>query len=270
MWYLTQQYWFWLILALVLGLVIGWMTFAPRKTSWWSGWVPLAAIAFGIGLALAWMKLIRGLPGLWLDTALLFFTAYIAGCFLGSWFKGLFAGAEAPQTLAMAAAAPVMAAVPVAPVKAEPVARVAAPVEAMPAVAETRPELQAAAYIEGQDKIAGARPAGFAGPRNGKADDLKLIKGIGQQNEGRLHALGIWHFDQISSWTKQNVLWVGSYLAFPGRIEREDWVKQARQLAAGKETEFSKRAKWGLVPTSLDDGSKGQGNIKNVPRKTGE
>ncbi len=85
----------------------------------------------------------------------------------------------------------------------------------------------------------GERPQGLAAPRDGRGDDLKRIRGIGPQNEGRLHGLGIWHFDQIAGWTADNALWVGSYLAFPGRIEREDWVSQAKQLAAGAETEFS-------------------------------
>ncbi|WP_218823402.1 hypothetical protein [Inquilinus limosus] len=105
---------------------------------------------------------------------------------------------------------------------------------------------------------------GLAAPRGGKADDLKRIKGIGPQNEGRLHGLGIWHFDQIAAWTKANVDWVGSFLAFPGRIEREDWVGQARQLAGGLETEFSKRVDAGLVETSRDDGSKGQRNVEKT------
>ena len=118
--------------------------------------------------------------------------------------------------------------------------------------------------VEGEDQIAGARPVGLAAPRGGKADDLKLIRGIGKQNEGRLHGLGIWHFDQVAAWTKDNALWVGSYLAFPGRIERESWVVQAADLAAGKETEFAKRVKRGEVATSKDDGSLGQSNVEKV------
>jgi len=55
--------------------------------------------------------------------------------------------------------------------------------------------------------------------------------------------------------------WVGSHLAFSGRIEREDWVGQARQLATGAETEFSKRVAKGLVPSSADDGDKGRDNV---------
>ncbi len=122
----------------------------------------------------------------------------------------------------------------------------------------------------------GVKPQGLEAAREGKADDLKRIRGIGPQNEGRLHALGIWHFDQIAGWSADEVQWVGSYLAFPGRIEREDWVGQAKVLAAGADTEFSKRVAKGLVPTSADDGDKGQDNVakldkpvKPPPRKKG-
>ena len=94
------------------------------------------------------------------------------------------------------------------------------------------------------------KPTGLSAPRNGKADDLKRIRGIGKQNETRLQGLGIWHFDQIAAWSKKEVEWVGHFLAFPGRIEREDWVAQAKTLATGAETEFSKRVDKGEVATS--------------------
>jgi predicted flap endonuclease-1-like 5' DNA nuclease len=142
---------------------------------------------------------------------------------------------------------------PVEVAKAEPA--VAAPVIAEPAAAT--PVALAAMPAD-----AGTKPAGIEAPRGGKADDLKRIKGIGKQNEGRLHGLGIWHFDQIGKWTAEEVTWVGTFLAFPGRIEREGWVEQARLLAAGGETEFSKRADAGLVESSLDTtNDDGQGNV---------
>ncbi len=131
-------------------------------------------------------------------------------------------------------------------------------------VAVKAPEPAAAPKIEGEDKVPGRRPAGLVGPRGGVADDLKRIRGIGRQNEGRLHGLGIWHFDQVASWVKDEALWVGSYLAFPGRIEREEWIKQAKTLAAGKETEFSRRVAKGKVATSQDDGKTGQSNVEVV------
>ncbi len=73
---------------------------------------------------------------------------------------------------------------------------------------------------------------GLLAAHGGTVDDLKLIKGIGKQNEARLHALGIWQFAQIAVWTPENVKWVGSYLAFPGRITREQWVAQAVRFVA--------------------------------------
>ena len=119
-----------------------------------------------------------------------------------------------------------------------------------------------AAPAQAEASFEGSKPSTLAAPRGGKADDLKRIKGIGKQNEGRLHGLGIWHFDQIAAWTADEVKWVGGYLAFAGRIEREGWVDQAKVLASGGETDFSKRADAGKVATSRDDsGDDGQNNI---------
>ena len=118
--------------------------------------------------------------------------------------------------------------------------------------------------VEGEDQHEGRRPLGLADARGGKADDLKRIKGNGKQNEARLHALGVWHFDQIAAWSEQNIKWVGSYLAFPGRITREDWINQAKQLATGGDTEFSKRVAAGKVASSKDDGSLGQSNVAKL------
>lgn len=87
--------------------------------------------------------------------------------------------------------------------------------------------------VEGADTHPGAQPSGLKQPRNDKPDDLTKVKGIGSVNERKLNALGIWHYDQVAAWKKKEVEWVGSYLAFPGRIEREDWVKQAKALAKG-------------------------------------
>ncbi len=96
----------------------------------------------------------------------------------------------------------------------------------------------------------GERPPGLASARGGRADDLKRISGIGRQNEQKLNALGIFHFDQIAAWTHEQALWAGSYMAFPGRIEREDWIGQAKLLASGQDTAFSRRVAAGDVPTS--------------------
>jgi len=90
----------------------------------------------------------------------------------------------------------------------------------------------------------------LAAPRGGRPDNLTRIKGIGSVNEKKLNEHGIFHFDQIADWKKADVTLAETYLAFDGRIAREEWVKQAKLLAKGKETEFSKRVDAGQVATS--------------------
>jgi len=87
-------------------------------------------------------------------------------------------------------------------------------------------------------------------PRDGKKDNITRIKGIGLKIEENLNAIGVYHFDQIAAWTEENTAWVDSQLAFPGRAKREDWIGQAKLLAEGKETEFSKRVDKGEVSSS--------------------
>ncbi len=134
------------------------------------------------------------------------------------------------------------------------------PVPLSMAVAEPAPELSDEEKLAalGEDATplmradaVGTRPVGLDSPR-GKADDLKRIKGIGKVNEEVLNELGIFHFNQIAAWTPSEVKWMGIYLAFPGRIDREDWLGQARVLGAGRETEFSQRVDRGEVDTSKD------------------
>lgn len=91
------------------------------------------------------------------------------------------------------------------------------------------------------DDEEGQQPAALTTARDGKADDLKLISGVGPKLEKTLNGLGIFHFWQIAEFTPDNVAWVDRHLRFKGRIEREKWISQAKVLAAGQETEFSKR-----------------------------
>ena len=84
------------------------------------------------------------------------------------------------------------------------------------------------------------RPRGLTAARGGKADNLQRISGIGPKNEMILQGLGIFHFDQMAEWTKTEIDWVEDHLRFGGRIAREEWTKQARLLADGKEAEFTK------------------------------
>ena len=87
-------------------------------------------------------------------------------------------------------------------------------------------------------------PARLKAPRKAGADDLTKIKGVGPKLEQLLHDMGFYHFDQVANWSGAEVAWVDDNLeGFKGRVSRDDWVSQAKILAAGGETEFSKRAK---------------------------
>jgi NADH-quinone oxidoreductase subunit E len=85
----------------------------------------------------------------------------------------------------------------------------------------------------------GSQPKGIPAPRGGSPDSLQKISGVGPKIESTLHRLGIFHFDQIASWTREEEQWVDEHLKFKGRIARDEWVKQARLLATGKEEEFA-------------------------------
>ena len=66
---------------------------------------------------------------------------------------------------------------------------------------------------------------------NGDADALTEIKGIGPKLSERLNELGIYHFDQIAGWSEAQAEWIEDQLAFKGKVRREGWIDQARQLA---------------------------------------
>ena len=80
----------------------------------------------------------------------------------------------------------------------------------------------------------GERPPALDAPRGSGPDDLQRIKGVGPVNERRLHELGVYHFEQIAAWVRSEIRWVATYLSFPGRIDREQWVAQAARLVAGE------------------------------------
>lgn len=92
------------------------------------------------------------------------------------------------------------------------------------------------------------KPELLSAARDGGPDDLKMIKGVGPKMEGMLHKMGVFHFDQVASWKAKEVSWVDDNLeGFKGRVSRDEWVKQAKILAKGGTTEFSKKASKGGV-----------------------
>lgn len=111
--------------------------------------------------------------------------------------------------------------------------------------ASANPTMAVAAAASGRAKSAEApklddanRPAGIDKPAS--PDDLKMISGVGPKIERTLNSLGIYTYAQVASWKKPEREWVNGYLSFKGRIEREDWIKQAKALARGGEAEYVK------------------------------
>lgn len=397
--YVISHYSLWIICgAFAPGILVGLLTWARKaRGSWLSGWLSWAAVLFIIGFFAALFRLIEGRGGLWLETALAMFVAYIVGCVCGSWLRGLFAAPEPVLTPAAAGAADGGAATAradtfagaekstPAPERARPASPSAAPAGADPATVATlagatpfsvgsasieaapaafnpraahpghRPraardgerddlrrirglspanvahlnrigiyrfdqiarwtESEAAwvdSYLGAPGRLArerwieqagfwtraqrlaasqssstpvaavttpatgaaraaeasvtaapapgdleaphpGVRPAGLSQPRDGVADDLKWIKGVGPKNEKALHALGVFHFAQIADWSPDNAQWAGSFMAFPGRIEREDWIGQCKLLASGQMTEHARRVVAGEADPALEE-----------------
>ncbi len=92
--------------------------------------------------------------------------------------------------------------------------------------------------------VAAAAPKRVAAPKAEKkaeapkaaaavgADDLKLLSGVGPALEKKLLEAGVTSFAQIAAWTDADVEEFGEKLSFKGRIEREGWIEQAKELAS--------------------------------------
>ena len=78
-------------------------------------------------------------------------------------------------------------------------------------------------------KAAKATPKKAAKATGG--DDLTQISGVGPVIVGKLEALGITTFQQVADFTAQDIERIDGELNFKGRIDRDDWVKQATELA---------------------------------------
>jgi len=72
-----------------------------------------------------------------------------------------------------------------------------------------------------------------------KVDDLKVISGVGPALEGKLNGFGIYTYEQIANWNAENIAAFDQLLSFKGRIERDDWLKQAKDLMNSNDGEAS-------------------------------
>lgn len=109
--------------------------------------------------------------------------------------------------------------------------------DAKPATAKAAPKAKASAASTDTDPLASAdRPKAIKKPKT--PDDLKMISGVGPKIESLLNSAGIYTFAQIAAWTGTERSWADDYLKFRGRIERDDWVRQAEALAKGGREEY--------------------------------
>ncbi len=122
----------------------------------------------------------------------------------------LASGADASGIKAALGAGSVLAAAPSAPAK-------------KPAKAKAEKAPAPAAKKAAKPEKAEAAPAA--------ADDLKKLSGVGPALEKKLNAAGITSYAQIAAWTDADVAAIDEQLSFKGKIEREGWIDQAKELA---------------------------------------
>ncbi len=102
-----------------------------------------------------------------------------------------------------------------------------------------KPSVKAAAKADKSEAVA-EKPAkkteakADTAPAAEFKDDVKLIGGVGPALEKKLAAAGITSLKQIADWTADDVAKFDEELNFKGRIEREEWIAQAKDLIAGK------------------------------------
>ena len=119
-----------------------------------------------------------------------------------------------------------------APKKAEDEAAKQADESKAETVAETaKPEAKPEKKPAKEAKPAAAESEALFDTPDGEPDDLKKITGVGPAIEKKLNALGITQYDQIAKFKKADIAKVDEVLNFKGRIERDDWLTQAKDLA---------------------------------------
>ena len=205
------------------------------------------AIALAGGAAASWLEVFEGRAALTMDIFLVAAVAYLIGLPVGGALKSAQAASPAyapkrPMLMLRVATRenlePVVAASP------DPLEEFAATAElATPNSVEPALEAAASAAKALNEKAAqmrapgaksvGAAPATLHAPRGGAADDLARIKGLGPKSVEKLHALGVFHYDQIAGWSDDNVKWIEASIGAAGRVKRSGWVEQAQALSGG-------------------------------------
>ena len=114
---------------------------------------------------------------------------------------------------------------------------IAVATEAAPkkAKAPAKPKAEKAAAPKAEKKAAAPKKAApkKAAAKSEGADDLTQISGVGPVIVKKLNDLGVTTFAQIAAWSKDDIAAMDEKLNFKGRIDRDEWLKQAKKLAKG-------------------------------------
>ncbi|MBY8974169.1 50S ribosomal protein L21 [Rhodobacteraceae bacterium NNCM2] len=107
-----------------------------------------------------------------------------------------------------------------------PKADEAAPAKAAPRAKAVEKKAEAPAAA-----VEAARPANLLEAAKGDADDLTKISGVGPKLQEKLNENGVYHFWQIAEWGPAELAFMDDQLSFKGRMERDEWIKQATEFA---------------------------------------
>jgi predicted flap endonuclease-1-like 5' DNA nuclease len=189
-----------ILMALLMGAYFGWSSFTREIETHGSNWMATGLLAFAIGCYAASIHLLPGRQGLYLEIALILFASYLIGCAAG-YLSHKWAGLGFDTSGDMALAGGPAGAMHFTAQSAGPVVAKAAPA---PAPVPTGP------------------------------DDLTLIWGVGEKLARTLNTMGIDRFSQIAEWNEDDVSRFESHSPeFRGRVERDQWIDQCINLAAG-------------------------------------
>jgi predicted flap endonuclease-1-like 5' DNA nuclease len=187
-----------ILMALLMGAYFGWTSYVRETNTQYGGnWMATGLLVFAIGCYVASIHLLPGRHGLYLEIALVLFASYLIGCAAG-YLSHKFVGLEVASIdddLALAGGA----------------------ASALHFTAQTAVKV-----------ITNPVPV-HTGP-----DDLTLIWGVGEKLARTLNAMGYDRFSQIAAWNEDDVArFEGHSPEFRGRVERDQWIEQCQNLAAG-------------------------------------
>ena len=98
--YLATQFAWFLLAAFGIGLAMGWITCTGGKVRFWTSPITLLVGVWAVVAALTWLQVVNGVAALWLETALLYVAAYLAGCCLACFARTIFAHRDSVVAIA--------------------------------------------------------------------------------------------------------------------------------------------------------------------------